>query len=1469
MADKGLTVEQMQKVFDDFVESFNGNFDVLPFIKEKQEEIYGPAASIEKLGFPIEGGFHPASRFVTFAASNLDNEEAAKRAIRHELLGHYALNTFTPDQKRDLLTSVLETQQEPTLKPIWDKVNKHYADKTPLGRAEEVFAFVAEQESTFLSRAWDKVRATFQKTLRATGLSDRPLTIHELRVEAQVIADGIKRGERQLQTFPANDNAQFRIKDSEMDKKKPFAEQVAENLIKQLEAGTAPWQKPWQPGQSNFMPMNPTTGKRYKGINALHLMAKGHDDPRWMTYNQANSLDAQVKKGEKGTTVQYWKFTEERDKVDEQGKPVLDDKGKQVKETVKLERPRVFFATVFNAEQIDGLPAYIKPEQPDNKWTPVERAEMILEASGAVIKHNGGDRAFYRPSTDSIHLPDKSQFPTADNYYATALHELGHWTGHPTRLDRDLGHPFGSEMYAKEELRAEIASMILGDELGIGHDPGQHAAYVKSWIRALKDDPNEIFRAAADAEKIQDFVLGLEQQRIKELDKEQLISTAQQQQHEEILARAKANHEVSNEGYSPLDTWENLAAVAEKNGYTAMMKYPSVDDGIGDVEVIYKDGDKTLPVVTQLALGDGKAVTLVYDERVQGTGMTSDTEWQQQALDSAFDTYRNVEQMQAQELEARLEAIASLREGHAQAVQKLSSTNDPLALNFYYELKDMAEQKGVNTILAETDNGFVVKFEKDGYLLDMDSEIVPNAQNAELGQAFASAREVSKAISERTGERQALEQMLETLQPQLRQMTAEEAIFGDEQAGDWLIESPNGTALSSSFRHESEAREEAQKIADLSNAIVLVKNGVMDTDEFNQITENALGHEARIFEPENWTGRLVSRPVAEFTDGEGQKYIEEVPLEEAQFMGLYAGHIDGRTMHVADFTNPAELDAVRMRLEAVKYQVDGIELALNKQAREASPEATIANVEQELPPMNPPLKKDNERTLINVPYKEKNEAKSLGAKWDTTERSWYVPAGVDTAPFAKWMDNGQSKAVAEEPAKEQANEPAQVGVPGNTERVYLAVPYAERAAAKAAGAKWDKQASAWYADQNADLKQLRQYLIENNTKTGPTLTPREELSDALKTLGAIVEGEHPIMDGKKHRIRMEGDKPSEKSGFYVAFADQHPAGYIKNNHTGQEVKWKSKGYSLTDEERAAMQAEAAAKLAERAKAEAVQHDKVSAALTTFYNNAPAADPQSTYLQNKGIESVDIRVVPPQFNVVTDPQILVGQDFRESKSLRENNPDAIVFTAGELLVPAQDENNRLWQVQAVQANGSKRFASGGKKEGAFFPIGGMEALDAAPVIIIGEGYATAKSLSEGAGMATVAAFDSGNLEKVAQTMRERYPDKPIIIAGDDDHALESKPPFINVGKEKAKAAAKAVGGEAVFPIFAPGEKEGDQGAKLTDFNDLAQKSVLGKDGMQRQINAVVRQAQVRHQELLKVHQQQEQKQEQKKVQGRGR
>lgn len=219
-------------------------------------------------------------------------------------------------------------------------------------------------------------------------------------------------------------------------------------------------------------------------------------------------VDGQVNKGEKGSLIEYFKWQDQVPVLDENGQPQLGDDGKPLQQTVRLQRPRVFRAVVFNAEQINGLPPLARAGK--DEWERHQAAESILQDSGVRILHQSGNRAFYRASTDIITLPLREQFDTADKYYATALHEIGHATGHPKRLNRDLAHPFGSEGYAKEELRAEIASMMLGEKIGIGHDPGQHVAYIGSWVKALQEDHREIFRAATDAERITEYILNRE-----------------------------------------------------------------------------------------------------------------------------------------------------------------------------------------------------------------------------------------------------------------------------------------------------------------------------------------------------------------------------------------------------------------------------------------------------------------------------------------------------------------------------------------------------------------------------------------------------------------------------------------------------------------------------------------------------------------------------------------------------------------------------------------------------------------------------------------------------------------------------------------------------------------------------------------------------------------------------------------------
>ncbi len=294
-------------------------------------------------------------------------------------------------------------------------------------------------------------------------------------------------------------------------KRPPFHEEFASKIIERLQEGTAPWQVPWTPGKTPMIPHNPASGTVYRGMNRVHLSLSGYDDPRWMTLKQANDNGYSILPGSKATPVVYFQFSEDKNKLDKDGKLVLDAGGKPVKEKVELDKPIVRFAHVFNAAQVDGIPP-LQLTDKANEWEPVEKAENILAASGADIRHDQSNRAFYRLMEDAIHLPPKENFDAPNKYYATALHELGHWTGEENRLNREFG-PFGSEKYAREELRAEIASWMLGQEIGIGHDPGQHAAYVQSWIKALKEDPYEIVRACRDAEKIKEYVFDLERKK--------------------------------------------------------------------------------------------------------------------------------------------------------------------------------------------------------------------------------------------------------------------------------------------------------------------------------------------------------------------------------------------------------------------------------------------------------------------------------------------------------------------------------------------------------------------------------------------------------------------------------------------------------------------------------------------------------------------------------------------------------------------------------------------------------------------------------------------------------------------------------------------------------------------------------------------------------------------------------------------
>lgn len=377
-----------------------------------------------------------------------------------------------------------------------------------------------------------------------------------------------------------------------------YRKAVTERLIGMLESGTAPWQKPWDAGIAAMNRPHNFNGRPYHGVNALMLWCtaidKGYEDPRWLTFKQVNKLGGHVNKGEKAQIVEYWQWENE-----------VENPETGEKEKVPLEHPKVYRATVFNADQCTGLPKLRRQAQ---KWSPVERAENIIAANGVLVTHNTDGSAFYSPGGDFICLPPRESFATVDAYYSTLLHEVGHSTGHPTRLNREFGGQFGSEGYAREELRAELASTFLCGELGIattGSDE-QHAAYVKSWVSALKNDYNEIFRAAADAEKICNYLYEREKEylQLKEQGIEPQVKqpAAESINDEQVLMRMTPEERRSKENTLPQDiVTVQLAETIPLRGKDVFIINDKIY--IGDREYygnngLYDNSDNTLEYVS-------------------------------------------------------------------------------------------------------------------------------------------------------------------------------------------------------------------------------------------------------------------------------------------------------------------------------------------------------------------------------------------------------------------------------------------------------------------------------------------------------------------------------------------------------------------------------------------------------------------------------------------------------------------------------------------------------------------------------------------------------------------------------------------------------------------------------------------------------------------------------------------------------
>ena len=294
--------------------------------------------------------------------------------------------------------------------------------------------------------------------------------------------------------------------------RKDIYQRVTDSIMAELEKGVRPWLKPWNADHAAGRITRPlrANGIPYRGINILLLWDSatmhGYTAPLWMTYKQAQELGGQVRKGEKGSLVVYANTI------------IRTETNETTGEDLEREIPFMKGYTVFNAEQVDGLPEhfYALPQPALDPVARIAKAETFFAATGAAI-HEGGNRACYNVTIDRVQMPPFVSFANPEAFYATLAHEMTHWTRHSKRLDRNFGRRrFGDEGYAMEELVAELGAAFVCADLALTlASREEHAAYIGSWLKVLKDDKRAIFSAAAHAQRAADYLAGLQPQAIE------------------------------------------------------------------------------------------------------------------------------------------------------------------------------------------------------------------------------------------------------------------------------------------------------------------------------------------------------------------------------------------------------------------------------------------------------------------------------------------------------------------------------------------------------------------------------------------------------------------------------------------------------------------------------------------------------------------------------------------------------------------------------------------------------------------------------------------------------------------------------------------------------------------------------------------------------------------------------------------
>lgn len=274
-----------------------------------------------------------------------------------------------------------------------------------------------------------------------------------------------------------------------------FAKKVTDMVL----SNNAPWVRPWGANCAKGLPVNALTGKAYRGCNVMLLLSTPFASRGWMTFKQVSSVGGKVKKGSRASDIFFFTTVEVEKEDSKTGEKVLVDV------------PVLKNFKVFNLEQIElpeGAPLKYRPEE--STEAPIDDTGIFDECEkllNMAVWYEDDTKAYYVPSRDEIHLPSRRTFSSLSGFWGTAMHELSHWTGHESRLNRAIENRFGNRAYAREELIAEVSSWLLAVTLGTPHEPQNSASYLASWVRDFKDKPRELYSAISQAQKVVDYLL--------------------------------------------------------------------------------------------------------------------------------------------------------------------------------------------------------------------------------------------------------------------------------------------------------------------------------------------------------------------------------------------------------------------------------------------------------------------------------------------------------------------------------------------------------------------------------------------------------------------------------------------------------------------------------------------------------------------------------------------------------------------------------------------------------------------------------------------------------------------------------------------------------------------------------------------------------------------------------------------------